>query len=569
MTVSSPIAPIQGAMLVNWRNILSIAFVLFLLPAPAAAENATINVESFRPASHGGDFLSTESSLVPGHMQWSAGVWLHYGQNPFVYKDNTNNITRSHELIQNQLAADVFGSLAIYDWVDIGLSVPVFLINKGEVEGFAKPSSPVPSFALGDIRLAPKVRLVSRRGKGKHEGFGLAITVGANLPTGDPNGFVSDGFAFEPTLIMDYATGPMELAVNVGGRIREEACHVFLCVGNQVTYKAAARWSPLPEFRLTGELYGASGFDQNSTYMEGVVAASLLLPSDGWAFTLGGGSGLLPGYGDTKFRLFAGVSFAPAKNIDLDNDGIVDAEDACPRKPEDADGFKDDDGCPELDNDEDGLEDNVDKCPNDKEDVDGNRDDDGCPDLDNDNDGLEDEKDRCPNQAEDKDGFKDDDGCPDNDNDGDGIADKSDRCPNKPETKNFFQDDDGCPDETLAKLEEGRITIKDKIYFDTGKATIKPNSFALLRAVAGILQTHPKITRLSIEGHTDDRGGKKYNLELSQKRAESVRQFIISEGVGEERLVAVGHGKEKPASKARGAEAREINRRVEFLILND
>ena len=66
----------------NWRNILSIAFVLFLLPAPAAAENATINVESFRPASHGGDFLSTESSLVPGHMQWSAGVWLHYGQNP-------------------------------------------------------------------------------------------------------------------------------------------------------------------------------------------------------------------------------------------------------------------------------------------------------------------------------------------------------------------------------------------------------------------------------------------------------------------------------------------------------
>ena len=101
------------------------------------------------------------------------------------------------------------------------------------------------------------------------------------------------------------------------------------------------------------------------------------------------------------------------------------------------------------------------------------------------------------------------------------------------------------------------------------EATIKPYSFAILRAVAGILQTHPKIKRLSIEGHTDDRGGKKYNLELSQKRAESVRQFIISEGVGEERLVAVGHGKEKPASKARGAEAREINRRVEFLILND
>jgi large repetitive protein len=556
-------------MLVNWRIIFSVVLILSLVPTVASADNAKINVESFRPASHTGDYMSTESSLVPGHMQWNAGVWLHYGQNPFVYKDNTNNITRSHQLIQNQLAVDLVGSLAIYDWVDIGLAVPIFLVNKGETAGFAQPASPIPGFAFGDIRLSPKVRIVSRRGQSAHNGFGLSISLGANLPTGDPNGFVSDGFAFEPTLIMDYATGPVEFAVNVGGRIREEACHVFLCVGNQITYRAATRWDIMPEFRVSGELYGASGLDQNSTYMEGVVAASLLLPSDGWAFTLGGGSGLLPGYGDTKFRLFAAINYAPAKNIDRDGDGVVDDEDQCPLKPEDKDGFKDDDGCPELDNDDDGIEDNVDKCPNDKEDLDGNRDGDGCPDLDNDNDQIEDDKDQCPNQAEDKDGYKDQDGCPDDDNDGDGVADSSDRCPNKPETKNFYQDDDGCPDETLAKLEEGRIVIKDKIFFDSGKATIKPYSFAILRAVAGILQTHPNIKRLSIEGHTDDRGGRKYNLELSQKRAEAVRKFIIDEGVGEERLVAVGHGKEKPASKARDNEAREANRRVEFLLLSE
>src|SRR5262245_44623536 len=81
------------------------------------------------------------------------------------------------------------------------------------------------------------------------------------------------------------------------------------------------------------------------------------------------------------------------------------------------------------DRDGDGLLDNVDKCPDKPEDKDGFEDDDGCPDPDNDKDTILDAADKCPLEPEDKDTFEDEDGCPDPDNDADGIADVNDKCP--------------------------------------------------------------------------------------------------------------------------------------------
>jgi outer membrane protein OmpA-like peptidoglycan-associated protein len=128
--------------------------------------------------------------------------------------------------------------------------------------------------------------------------------------------------------------------------------------------------------------------------------------------------------------------------MDNDQDGILEPVDACPNEPEDRDGFADADGCPDVDNDgdgtldkddkcpdvkgppnragcpnldldNDGILDKDDKCPNRPEDRDGFQDDDGCPDHDNDRDGILDKNDRCPNEAETPNDFEDDDGCPD------------------------------------------------------------------------------------------------------------------------------------------------------------
>jgi OmpA-OmpF porin, OOP family len=247
---------------------------------------------------------------------------------------------------------------------------------------------------------------------------------------------------------------------------------------------------------------------------------------------------------------------------DIDGDGIADNVDKCPRDPEDKDGFQDADGCPDPDNDADGIPDKVDKCPNDPEDKDGFQDADGCPDPDNDADGIPDKEDKCPNEPEDKDGFQDADGCPDPDNDKDGVLDAEDKCPNDPGPP----DNAGCPKkyEHIVVTQE-KIELKQKIFFDTNKATIQPRSFSLLDEIAQVMRSRPSMT-VRIEGHTDSRGKRAHNMQLSQARAESVRQHLVGLGIDASRMQAQGYGPDQPIETNKTAAGREKNRRVEFFI---
>ncbi|HEX4453935.1 MAG TPA: OmpA family protein [Kofleriaceae bacterium] len=246
---------------------------------------------------------------------------------------------------------------------------------------------------------------------------------------------------------------------------------------------------------------------------------------------------------------------------DRDGDGIPDNIDKCPDSPEDKDGFQDADGCPDPDNDGDGIPDTVDKCPNEPEDKDGFQDADGCPDPDNDQDGIPDVQDQCPNDPEDKDGFEDADGCPDPDNDKDGFLDKDDKCPNDPGVA-----PDGCPRKyNLVVVTEKKIELKQTVYFDFNKSTIKPVSFALLNEVAQAMADNPKI-KVEIGGHTDSVGDDNFNLKLSQARAESVRLYLVKRGIDAMRMVPKGYGENVPIADNRTAEGRSQNRRVEFLI---
>jgi len=250
-----------------------------------------------------------------------------------------------------------------------------------------------------------------------------------------------------------------------------------------------------------------------------------------------------------------------ASKADRDGDGIPDGVDQCPGIPEDLDGFQDDDGCPDVDNDNDGITDALDQCPNEPEDRDGWKDDDGCPDPDNDGDGIVDALDRCPNEPEDKDGWQDDDGCPDPDNDQDGVPDTADKCPNEPGVP-----PDGCPRTyKLVTVTDAKIELKQTVFFDTGRATIRRVSFALLNDVALALKDNPRLA-VEIQGHTDSQGNAAGNLKLSQKRADAVRTYLIKKAVTSDRLVARGYGKTVPIADNRTSEGRAQNRRVEFVI---
>ncbi|MCC6623136.1 MAG: OmpA family protein [Deltaproteobacteria bacterium] len=255
-------------------------------------------------------------------------------------------------------------------------------------------------------------------------------------------------------------------------------------------------------------------------------------------------------------------------DTDNDKDGIPDNVDACPDKPEDVDGDRDTDGCPDGDGDKDGIADDVDKCPTQPEDVDGFQDDDGCPDPDNDGDGILDGKDKCPVDAEDKDGFKDEDGCPEPDNDGDGILDVNDKCPDKAEDIDGCQDEDGCPEEGRVCVSKEKITISEKIFFKTGKADILPKSYSLLAEIAKVMNENPQIKLIEIQGHTDSQGPDDFNMTLSDARANSVMTHLVTIGsVDPKRLTAKGYGEDVPIGDNKTAKGRELNRRVEFMIL--
>jgi outer membrane protein OmpA-like peptidoglycan-associated protein len=257
---------------------------------------------------------------------------------------------------------------------------------------------------------------------------------------------------------------------------------------------------------------------------------------------------------------------------DTDDDGYRDDVDDCPEEAEDFDEFEDDDGCPEADNDEDGIVDDEDSCPLEPEDKDGWEDEDGCPETDDDTDGdgILNKDDECVDEPEDKDGFQDEDGCPDNDNDNDGIADADDKCPDTAGVKQK----DGCPFERV-RVTMKKINISEKIFFDYNKATIKEKSYQLLNEVATVIKEYDRIKKIEVQGHTDHAGSDEYNQELSQKRAKSVHEYLVDQGVSADRLSFKGYGESKPLvpleegqdDDDESEEAAAKNRRVEFVIL--
>jgi outer membrane protein OmpA-like peptidoglycan-associated protein len=248
---------------------------------------------------------------------------------------------------------------------------------------------------------------------------------------------------------------------------------------------------------------------------------------------------------------------------DRDGDGYLDPADKCPDKPENYNGYQDDDGCPDdPDTDGDGVPDSLDQCELEPEDKDAYLDDDGCPEADNDLDGIQDGADRCPNDPEDLDGYEDDDGCPDPDNDKDTVLDVNDQCPNEPGSTT--QEPLGCPGNRLVVVTDCEVKITQQIHFELNKDKIRPESFPVLDAVVDVLDKNPNI-QLEVQGHTDNKGAAGYNKDLSNRRAHSVMKYLLLHGVTIGRLSAVGYGMERPIVDNGSEGNRALNRRVQFV----
>jgi OmpA-OmpF porin, OOP family len=260
----------------------------------------------------------------------------------------------------------------------------------------------------------------------------------------------------------------------------------------------------------------------------------------------------------------------PPKPGDRDGDGYLDPDDKCPDDPENFQGYQDEDGCPDdPDTDGDGISDSKDSCVLNPEDKDGYLDEDGCPELDNDLDTVLDVNDKdgtgktCMNDPEDPDGYEDADGCPEPDNDKDTVVDLEDQCPMEPGPPGG--DKPGCPKKpSLVIVTEKEIKITQQIHFEFDKDKIRRESFPILDAVADVIRQNPKI-RIEIQGHTDNKGAAEYNKRLSDRRAASVKKYLVSKGIDDSRLTSRGYGMEVPIVPNTTDQGRALNRRVQFV----
>ncbi|MBI2373989.1 MAG: OmpA family protein [Deltaproteobacteria bacterium] len=610
-------------------RVLALAVALFgAQPASAqtVSEPQTFSVERLLLAVDRQGLLGVEWAGVPKHLSWDIALWLGNANDPLVLHSKESG-DRMGSLVENRLGGSLVFALALYDWVQVGLDLPLILKQSRPTTNDAVLGQlqDLSSFGIAAVRLVPKLRILRQ----SEQGLELSLIPGLQFPTASrDNYFGQNAVSFAPELAVARAFGLFRAGLELGYQVRDEMTalsldikdELFARLGMGLRFKEV-RGPPL-ELDLTFGLAGAaSAFpgEDNQTYLELMTGASYEVVGPLIAFA-GAGFGIQEGFGTPDWRVFLGVRLSHHQE-DRDGDGIPDVDDQCPDDPEDPDEFEDEDGCPELDNDKDLVPDLRDGAPLDPEDRDQFEDEDGVPDPDNDkdtvldvddecplkpgpkenkgcpvqdkdNDGLLDPVDQCPEDPEDVDQFEDEDGCPDPDNDKDKVLDVDDGCPFDPgpvENKGCPDEDrdgdtvvdriDNCPDEPgsvknhgckekqLVIISSERLEILEKVFFETDSAKIMKKSFKLLDNVASVLRAHPEILVVEVEGHTDWEGPDDYNLELSDRRAKSVRDYLVKRGgVESSRLKSAGYGETRPLANNKTAAGRAKNRRVEFKI---
>ncbi len=544
------------------------------------------NMQYWRPAPMPGDYLSTFGTLTEEAWRVTGGFYLNYALNSMEIAQSST--ASDLAIVKNQVYLDLFASVALWDFLEFSLVMPVALYL--DTEGSANDAYPSSigsrahngAAGAGDLRILLKGKILDVR----EYPVGLALIADLSTPTGNEKKLMGDKgatFALLASLELN-PWGKARMAFNLGYRYRAKQ-NIYNYTMGQALLLSGAISIPffldnldfLADMRGDITVGGDSYLDSAERPFEADFAFRyrFINNPDLWAhnlsMTLGIGTGT-NAVGVPDVRVMLGLSFhwvnGGALNIDAEYGGYITPPEPCP-DPEMTPLSQIPDRCRNklIDTDGDTIPDNDDACPF-KGRV-GFIDEHGCP-PDTDGDGYVDYEDLCPNEGIEVMGRVDRNGCPIKDTDKDGFYDDVDKCPNNPETFNGFEDEDGCPDadpDALVELADGKINIKEQVFFETSKAIIKPESFELLDQVAKLLIDNPHVGNIMIEGHTDSRGKYKSNMKLSQDRADSVRKYLIKAGVDASRLTAKGYGPDRPIDTNDTAEGRANNRRVEFVVL--
>jgi outer membrane protein OmpA-like peptidoglycan-associated protein len=610
------------------------AAAILAAPSADAATTQGFALDRFEPSERGSEWFAQDTLDFRGHLRPAAGLVADWGYKPLVIY-NADGSERT-ALVENQLFAHIGAALVMWDRVRFALNLPVAVYQSGS-DGTVNGESykGVSGAAIGDVRLGADVRVIGEY----RSAFSLAAGVQVWIPSGDRDKYTGDGkVRVAPRLQAAGELGGIFVYAARLGLDYRALSDTFdgAKLGTTLTFGASAGVRVLDGKLVVGpEIFGSTvlddAFKKRATPFEAVIGAHYT--AGDFRVGLGVGPGLTRGFGSPQLRGLLSLEWAPGVKAaappppaDRDQDGILDAKDACPDvkgvasddpakngcpPDKDGDGIYDaQDACPDVkgvksddpkkngcppDRDGDGIYDDVDACPDLKgvktedpktngcppdKDGDGIYDDvDACPDVkgvksddpkkngcppDTDGDGILDDVDACPTVKGEPSAKPEFNGCPP-DKDGDKIKNEEDACPDAPGPKNADPKKNGCP---AAAIVGGEIKILQQVKFKTASDVILPESDKILTEVSKILRDHPEITKIRIEGHTDNQGNATYNKDLSKKRAASVVKWLTTKGgIDASRLESEGFGQEKPIATNDNEKGRQENRRVEFHIV--
>lgn len=594
--------------------------LLTLLAAPGFAqdnlsfssgETPTLNAQSFRPSLDSTTMLrTTDSALLRNRTFFGRGL-LQYARDPLVYYPFDYETTGEvQELVSGLAELDLAGGYT-FGPVRAGVLVPVYL--RGTSPDTAETG-------LGDVMVDVKVRALNR--EDHPVGIGFSGRVG--LPTATTSLPLSTGgLLYEAELIADAALGDATLALNIGQRGQPKVDLEGTTWGSQLyanlggSYAFTERAGAALE--LSSSFTEAALGDSSVMPIEAILSGWRRVGDEDSALVLRGGVGvgLTQAVSAPAWRALLSITWDPKPGQDRDADGILDELDSCPDVPEDMDNVADTDGCPETTHvlvkvvDQFGdpvptarwTEADRSGAPGDALELNA-----GTFDFTANADGYTAgsasltvtdassaevvivtpmilgsltvvAKDNAGNTV--PNAVWRLIGAPGAEPHPAGTA-----VPLRPGDYNLRAEAEGyrpvMRSATVVREKEAlvlfemepakavitavKIEIKDKVYFETDKAIIKTESYGLLDEVAEIINSHPELTRIRIEGHTDSRGNDAYNKDLSQRRADSVRAYLEGKGVAAARLESVGYGEEKPLTAERNDTDRALNRRVEFFV---
>ena len=592
-----------------------------IVACPASEAAAQTKVPGFaldqlEPAPAGDAFFGVPSAGVGGHLVPRAMVMFDYAHRPLRFRTDAGGETA---IVASQGFLRVDASFALWDRAEFSVDAPFAIVQSGQDPKIPGVDyHPPTSAAVGDVRLGIRARLAG----GDRDPIQLGINSYAFLPTGSSDKYTGDGGARGQAQLVvggrvGSSSGPSFVWTAAGGVELRSEKHP-----HQVVFGGGAALVLGDDLLQIGpELYGAAdlGSEPLTVATTGITSASQthlellggakLRILGGLVFGAAAGPGLSSAAGTPVFRAIGTLGWSPAPPKekaavvvvvgDRDDDGIKDDIDACPDvkgelqsdpakdgcPPADRDGDKVldvDDACPTLagnpnvdatkngcpkDTDDDGVFDPVDACPAEKGVASQDPAKNGCP-GDRDADGILDAADACPDVPGPKNADASVNGCPD-DPDGDGIKAPKDACPNEKGAADPDPKLNGCP--RLVRVDQDEIATRTQIQFKiNGRSrseTISPVSADLMKEIHDVISDHPEITKIEVQGHTDDSGRDDYNLTLSQERAEMVRKWLIDAGIPGDKLVAKGYGYTKPVADNRIRQGRQANRRVVFVIL--